>query len=167
VLNDLDAIQKKHGLVSINSPEDLQGWMGKDPLFSQLNIDWIRYNEDIDVLTRGTPSVGMAEQAIQTQPQFPFLGSLSGYRAAVRRDMDQAQSRVQQLHGTWEQYQTGDPMPGFNPRAEADMEAIKKIDFDTGTKPGGINTHPDGSRWRYTAVNPEDPGARENWEPVQ
>ncbi|HEX3524239.1 MAG TPA: hypothetical protein VHT52_19385 [Stellaceae bacterium] len=167
VLNDLDAIQKRDGTNASVSPESLSGAAGKDPLYAQLKIDWIRYNEDIDVLTRGTPSVGMAEQAINTQPQIPYFGSVFGYRAAVRRDMDQAQSRVQQLHGTWEQYQTGDPMPGFNPQAERDMGSISKLDFTTGAKPGQVITHPDGSKWRYLGANPENPGdIATNWRVV-
>ncbi|HEX3522507.1 MAG TPA: hypothetical protein VHT52_10520, partial [Stellaceae bacterium] len=167
VLADLKAIQQRDGTSANVSPESLSGAAGKDPLYAQLKIDWIRYNEDIDVLTRGTPSVGMAEQAINTQPQIPYFGSLTGYRAAVRRDMDQAQSRVKQLHGTWAQYQTGDPMPGFNPQAEQDMDQIKRIDYTTGARPGEVVTHPDGTKFRYLGVNPENPGARENWETAQ
>lgn len=161
---DLAAIQSRDGSAADVSPESLSGALGKDPLYAQLKIDWIRYNEDIDVLTRGTPSVGMAEQAINTQPQIPYFGSISGYRAAVRRDMDQAKSRVDQLHGTWNQYQTGDPMPGVNPQAEQDMDRIRKMDFTTGAVPGEVVTHPDGTKFRYLGVNPENPDARENWE---
>jgi hypothetical protein len=168
VLADLTAIQARDGTTADASVENLSAWAGKDPLYSQLKIDWIRYNEDIDVLTRGTPSVGMAEQAIQTQPQIPYFGSVSGYRAAVRRDMDQAKSRVDQLHGTWNQYQTGDPMPGFNPKSEKDMDAIRKLDFITGAKPGDIVPHPDGSKWRYLGANPENPGdIKTNWRIVE
>lgn len=164
---DLAAIQGRDGSTADVSPENLSGLAGKDPLYAQLKIDWIRYNEDIDVLTRGTPSVGMAEQAINTMPQIPYFGSIAGYRAAVRRDMDQAKSRVDQLHNTWSQYQTGDIMPGFNPRAEQDMDGIRKMDFQTGALPGQVVTHPDGTKFRYLGVNPEDPGDRSNWDIVK
>lgn len=164
VRRDLKAIQDRDGSTADVSPETLSGATGKDPLYAQLKIDWIRYNEDIDVLTRGSPSVGMAEQAINTQPQIPYFGSLSGYRAAVRRDMDQAKSRVDQLHQTWNSYGTGDAMPGYNPGAEKSMADIAKMDFTTGAVPGEVVTHPDGTKFRYLGVNPETPDARENWE---
>jgi hypothetical protein len=161
---DLAAIQKRDGAGADVSPETLAGAMGKDWLYSQLKIDWIRYNEDVDVLTRGTPSVGMAEQAINTQPQIPYFGSIDGYRGAIRRDMDQANSRVRSFHRTWASYRTGDAMPGYNPDAEKSMTDIGKMDPTTGAVPGEIIVHPDGSKFRYLAVNPENPGARENWE---
>jgi len=161
---DLKAIQDRDGAGADVSPETLSGAMGKDPLYAQLKIDWIRYNEDIDVLTRGSPSVGMAEQAINTQPQIPYFGSIEGYRAAIRRDMDQANSRVKSYHRTWASYRTGDAMPGYNPDAEKSMTDISKMDYVTGAIPGEIVVHPDGSKFRYLGVNPEVPGARENWE---
>jgi hypothetical protein len=165
---DLAAIQARDGSSADVSPETLSGAAGKDPLYAQLKIDWIRYNEDIDVLTRGTPSVGMAEQAINTQPQIPYFGSITGYRAAVRRDMDQAKSRVDELHGTWNQYQTGDVMPGFNQKAEQDMDRIRKMDFTTGALPGEVVPHPDGTKWRYLGANPENPGdVKTNWRIVE
>jgi hypothetical protein len=161
---DLKAIQDRDGSGADVSPETLSGAMGKDPLYSQLKIDWIRYNEDIDVLTRGSPSVGMAEQAINTQPQIPYFGSIEGYRGAIRRDMDQAYSRVRSYHRTWNSYRTGDAMPAYNPDAEKSMTDIGKMDYTTGAIPGEIIVHPDGSKFRYLGVNPEVPGARENWE---
>jgi len=164
VRRDLDAIQKRDGSNANMSPEDAMAALGKDPLYAQLKIDWIRYNEDIDVITRGSPSVGMAEQAINTQPQIPYLGSISGYRAAVRRDMDQAYSRTKQMHNTWASYRTGDAMPGYNPEAEKSMVDIGKMDYVTGAIPNEVVTHPDGTKFRYLGVNPEDPEARENWE---
>lgn len=160
VLADLDAIQKRDGLTANQSPISFSAFVGKDDLAAQLKIDWIRYNEDVDVLTRGTPSVGMAEQAIRVLPQIPLTGSIASYRAAVRRDMDQARSRVLQMHGTWDQYRTGDPMPGYNPKAEADMDAIRKLDPTSGARPGEVR-----GGYRYLGVNPENPGGdRANWE---
>ena len=168
VRRDLAAIQARDGSDANVSPETLSGAAGKDPLYAQLKIDWIRYNEDIDVLTRGSPSVGMAEQAINTQPQIPYFGSISGYRAAVRRDMDQANSRVKQIHNTWRSYGTGDAMPGYNPEAEKSMVDIAKMDFVTGAKPGEIVPHPDGTRWRYLGADPENPGdVKSNWRIVE
>lgn len=168
VRRDLAAIQSRDGSTADVSPETLSGAAGKDPLYAQLKIDWIRYNEDIDVLTRGSPSVGMAEQAINTQPQIPYFGSISGYRAAVRRDMDQAQSRVKQLHNTWSSYRTGDAMPGYNPDAERSMNGIAKMDFITGATPGEVVSHPDGTKWRYLGANPENPGDIDaNWRVVE
>jgi hypothetical protein len=168
VRRDLKAIQDRDGSTADVSPETLSGAAGKDPLYAQLKIDWIRYNEDIDVLTRGSPSVGMAEQAINTQPQIPYFGSISGYRAAVRRDMDQANSRVKQMHNTWRSYGTGDAMPGYNPEAEKSMTDIAKMDFTTGLIPGETQKHPDGTTWRYLGANPENPGdIASNWRIVE
>ena len=78
--------------------------------------------------------------------------------------MDQANSRVKSFHRTWASYRTGDAMPGYNPDAEKSMTDIGKMDYTTGAIPGEIVVHPDGSKFRYLGVNPEVPGARENWE---
>jgi hypothetical protein len=165
---DLKAIQDRDGAGADVSPENLSGAMGKDPLYAQLKIDWIRYNEDIDVLTRGSPSVGMAEQAINTMPQIPYFGSIEGYRAAIRRDMDQANSRVKQMHNTWRSYKTGDAMPGYNPDAEKSMTDIGKMDYVTGLIPGETQKHPDGTTWRYLGADPENPGdIKSNWRVVE
>jgi len=55
-------------------------------------------------------------------------------------------------------------MPGYNPDAEKSMTDIGKMDPTTGAVPGEIIVHPDGSKFRYLGINPENPGARENWE---
>jgi hypothetical protein len=78
----------------------------------------------------------MAEAGVQTVPQFPYLGSIAAYRMGVATDMTQLQPRVEELHRTWDQYQTGDPMPGANPDAEAMMKTFQGIDPNTGALPG-------------------------------
>lgn len=123
------------------SPEDFEAAFGKDPEWSAFKMLWTRLNEEVDVITRGSPSVGMTEQAMGSIPQAPWLGSIASYRNTIKYDMGQIKSRIGELKYTWNNFHTNDAMPGYDPQMDKDVNDVYSLDMNTGAPPGGdVNT---------------------------
>jgi hypothetical protein len=167
-LDILNVIQKRHPEAgAFQSPKDFEAAMGKDPLWSRFKLMWTRYNEDVDVIARGSASVSMTEQAIQTVPQFPYLGSLAAYRSAIAGDMDQVASKTKTIHQIWDRYQTRDPMPGEDKQAESDMDAISRVNPMLGLRPNETTKDKSGKTWRWLGTDPLNPTDAANWAIVE
>lgn len=162
ILKDLDAIQKKYGLKADTSLANLKGKFALDPkgLYGALYSDWLNYQQDIQVLTTGSPSVTEVKMA---ENQVPWYGNAASYRNVVKHHMGVADARIQGLKSLWNSYQTDRPMPGLNPVAEKRLDDIKRMEPVHGLFPGET-LKTDAGTATYTGIDPEDPDADVNWD---
>lgn len=192
VVNDLMMIQKKFNLdpdkMIMDKDGNISGWVkdiaGMDPYLSTLMFDWQRYNQDVTVITSG-PSVTLTNEAIAAIPP-SYRGTIHQYLAAVQHDAGLIDDRHEELKGRWGQLGTGDPMPGYNKKADDAIKNLKLMSPTTGLRPGetaqfevGPNGMPTarmtpwdtktgkqkpGVTGRYTGENPDNWDDPNNWE---
>lgn len=141
-----------------------------DIRYVALYNDWLKYNQETNVLIRGGGSGGVTEtgEAINVVPQ--ILGSPGAYRTVVVHDAEMAHSRLQQYGNQWRQYGSPDPMPGSDQFSTDELHRIASIEPGHNLMPGEtVDTDHGKMRWKgpydergHLRTDPTD-----NWEIVR
>jgi hypothetical protein len=140
-----------------------------DQRYVALYNDWLKYNQETNVLIRGGQG-GITETEASVNIVPPLFGNPADYRTVVVHDAEMAASRLGQYENQWKQYGSPDPMPGTDEFARGELHRISSLEPIHNLQPGGTVEGADGVTRRWLGPYDEKGHLRtnpaKNWEPV-
>lgn len=149
--------------------ENIKDGKSADPRYVALYNDWLKYNQETNVLIRGGQG-GITETEMATQMVPSILGRPEDYRTVVVHDAEMAASRLGQYENQWKQYGSPDPMPGTDEFARGELHRISSIEPVHNLEPGQtVETDHGTMRWKgpYDAKGHLHTDPTDNWELVR
>lgn len=150
--------------------ENIKDGKSADPRYVALYNDWLKYNQETNVLIRGGQGgITETEAAVGMVP--PILGRPEDYRTVVVHDAEMAASRLGQYENQWKQYGSPDPMPGTDEFARDELHRISSLEPVHNLEPGQTVEGDDGVTRRWLGPYDEQGHLRtnpaKNWAPVR